>query len=141
MPTGEVIAEWKGKLNSLKVLPFEAAGAIVRYEMTWLGEISGRLSGNEIGTDYISISPDGSGISDYFGVLTTSQGEIVLVEGHGTPIPAEQGLVRARFGIKFRTVAPRLAWLTKMGAAFESEGDWSGDLSAKVFSGRYLEWK
>lgn len=141
MPSDEVIGEWKGKLNSLKVLPFEAAGTIVRYEMTWLGEISGRLSGREIGTDYIVMSADGSGISDYFGVLTTSQGEIVLVEGHGTTIPTEQGLVRARFSIKFRTTAPRLAWLTTTGAAFESEGDWSGDLSTKSFSGRYVEWR
>ena len=81
------------------MLPLADAGAIVKYEMTWFGEISGRLNGNQIGTDYISISPDGSGISDYFGVLTTPQGEIVLVEGHGTTIPTEPGVVRARFGI------------------------------------------
>jgi hypothetical protein len=123
------------------VLPFEAAGTIVRYEMTWFGEVTGRFSGNEVGTDYISIIQDGSGICDYFGVLTTSQGEIVLVEGHGTTIPTEQGLVRGRFSIKFRTAAPRLTWLTTMGTAFEIEGDWSGDLSTKTFCGKYVEWK
>jgi hypothetical protein len=141
MAMGEIIGEWKGKLNSLKVHPFESSGSGVKYEMTWLGEVSGRLSGQEIGTDYLSVAADGTGISDYYGVVTTSAGETVLVEGHGTTMPTEQGRVRARFAIRFRTSSSRLAWLTNMSAAFESDADWSGDLLTKVFFGKYVEWK
>jgi len=139
MGTGEIISEWKGKVNSIKVLPFDG-GNSVKYEMTWIGEVTGRLSGQEIGTDYLSLAPDGTGVSDYYGVVTTAAGETVLVEGHGTTTPTAQGLVRARFAIRFRTTSKPLAWLTNTSAAFESEADWSGDLSSRIFFGRYVEW-
>jgi hypothetical protein len=140
MASGEIISEWKGRLNSLIVRPFDCSDS-VKYEMSWLGEVSGRLTGQDIGTDYLSMASDGTGTSDYYGVLTTPQGEVVMVEGHGTIVPAEQGRVRSRFAIKFRTAASRLAWLTNTIAAFESETEFSGDLTSKVFSGRYIEWK
>ena len=87
------------------------------------------------------VGPDGTGVLDYYGVLTTNQGELVLVEGHGTTAPMERGQTRARVTVNFKSAAPRLAWLTNMIAAFESEGDLSGDLSSKIFTGRYVEWR
>lgn len=139
--SNDVIGEWKGKLNSIKVCPFESNTSGIKYEMTWIGEVSGRLSGQEIGTDYLSVAPDGTGITAYYGVVTTSTGETVLVEGHGTTTPTERGRIRARISLRLRTFSSRLAWLNNTSAAFESEADWSGDLSTKVFSGRYVEWK
>lgn len=136
----EVIGEWKGKLNSIKVCPFESAGSGVKYEMSWIGEVTGRLSGQEIGTDYLAVAPDGNGVTAYYGVVTTSTGETVLVEGHGTTTPTEQGQIRGRIAIRFKTSSSRLAWLNNTSAAFEIEADWSGDLSTRVFSGRYVEW-
>jgi hypothetical protein len=53
----------------------------------------------------------------------------------------EHGRTRARVTVTFKTAASKLGWLTNMIAAFESEADLSGDLSTKVFSGRYIEWK
>jgi hypothetical protein len=138
---GELICDWKGKLTSVKVHPFESSGRGVKYELTWLGEDSGRLTGRELGTDYWVVAPDGTGVVDYYGVLTTHEGEVVLVEGHGTTAPTKQGRTRARVAVTFKTTAPKLAWLSNMIAAFESEGDLSDDLSTKVFSGSYVEWK
>jgi hypothetical protein len=86
------------------------------------------------------VGPDGTGILDYYSVLTSSQGEFVLVEGHGTTAPMRRGQPRARVTVNFKTAAPRLAWLTKMIAAFESEADLSGGLSSNIFTGRYVEW-
>jgi len=137
----DAIGEWHGKLNSIKVCPFESANLTVKYEMSWIGEVSGRLSGQEIGTDYLSVAADGAGVTAYYGAVTTSTGETVLVEGHGTTTPSEGGQIRARIAIRFRTSSSRLAWLNETSAAFESEADWSGDLSTRVFSGRYVEWK
>lgn len=141
MALGELISEWRGKLTSVKVHPFESSGQGVKYELTWLGEDSGRLSGRELGTDYWLVGPDGTGVIDYYGVLTTHEGEIVLVEGRGTSVPMEQGRTRFRLTVAFKTSAPKLAWLTNSIAAFEAEGDLSGDLATKVFTGRYYEWK
>ena len=137
----EIIAEWKGKLNSIKVCPFVSANPAVKYEMTWIGDLTGRLKGVEIGTDYLTIAADGTGVGDYYGVITTAEGETVLVEGHGTATPIKDGRMAARFAIRFRTASSQLSWLNTFTAAFESEGDLSGDLSSKVLSGRYVEWK
>jgi hypothetical protein len=79
--TSEVLAEWKGRLNSLKVLPFDGSASAPKYEMTWIGNLAGRINGLEIGTDYWAASADGTGVSDYYGVITTSEGETALVEG------------------------------------------------------------
>ena len=46
--------------------------------MTWLGQVSGRLSGHEIGTDYITVAADGTRISDYYGVLTAHEERLCL---------------------------------------------------------------
>ena len=141
MALGELIGEWKGKLTSVKVCPFDSSGQGVKYEFTWLGEVSGRLSGRELGTDYWLIAPDGAGVFTYYGVLTTLEGEVVLEEGRGMSIPMGQGRTRAKATVTFKTTAPKLAWLNNLIGAFESEGDYSGDLSTKVFSGKYYEWQ
>jgi len=46
--------------------------------MTWLGQVSGRLSGHEIGTDYVTVAADGTRISDYYGVLTAHEERLCL---------------------------------------------------------------
>ncbi len=141
MADRDLICEWKGKLNSIKVCPFDHSSSGVKYEMTWIGELTGRLEGREIGTDYLTMAADGTGSSAYYGVITTRDGEIVLVENHGTLVPTEQGRSRAKFVVKFMTSAPRLAWLTTTTASFETESDFSTDLTTSVFSGAYYMWK
>ena len=50
MALGEVISEWKAKITSVKVHPFESSSQGVKYEVSLLAEQSGRLSDRELGT-------------------------------------------------------------------------------------------
>ncbi len=41
MALGELISEYRGKITSMKVLPFESGGQGVKYEVTQVADLSG----------------------------------------------------------------------------------------------------
>ena len=125
MSPGEVICDYKGKYTSLKVLPFEDASREVSLEGTMVSEYRGRLNGTEIGTVYWRQAADGSATVSYYGVLTTTEGEIVFVKGRGMGAVTNQGQNRVRTTVTFQTTAQNLAWLNITIASFEGEGDFS----------------
>ena len=125
MNPGEEICEYKGKYTSLKVHPFEDAGQEVFLEGTLLAEYHGRLSGKEVGTVYWRQASDGTATVSYYGVLTTTDGELVFVKGRGMGAVTTQGQTRVRTTVTFKTSAQKLAWLNITIASFEGEGDFS----------------
>src|SRR5258708_16665558 len=91
MALGELLSEVRAKVTSTKIHPFESSGQGVRYEANITGEHSGPLSGREVGTGYFLLAPDGTMTGTGYSILTTSTGEIVLIEDRGmsvTPTPA-----------------------------------------------------
>ena len=125
MSPGEVICEYKGKYTSLKVHPFEDASQQVSIEGTLLAEYSGRLAGKEIGTMYWQQAADGTATVEYYGILTTTEGELVFVRGRGMGAVTDQGQTRVRTTVTFKTTAQQLAWLNITIASFEGGGDFS----------------
>ena len=82
---------WKGKVTSVKVHPFDSSGRGVKVEITYQVEQGGQLSGQEIGTAYSQQALDGTASVSYAGVLTTSEGDTVLVAGLALFVSKEGG--------------------------------------------------
>lgn len=136
MALGELISEYKGRITSMKVLPFESGGQAINYEATQLIEISGRLNAHGMGSNYVQQSTDGTSRTRFYGVLTSTEGETLLVEAGGMSIPFAPGRAKFRTTATFKTSSPQLVWLNTMAVAFEGEGNFS---SMEV-TGKLYEW-
>ena len=137
MALGELLCEYKGKITSMKVLPFEGNGQGVKYEVTQVADVSGKLNAHGIGSNYVQQALDGTSTTKFYGVFTTPEGETLLAESGGMSIPLAPGRVRFRTTASFKTAAPRLSWLNTMAVAFEGEGDFS----TMEVTGRLYEWQ
>lgn len=136
MALGELISEYRGKITSMKVLPFESGGQGVKYEVTQVANLSGRLSGQGIGSNYVQQAADGTSTTKFYGVFTTNEGETILAEAGGVSVPLTPGRVRFRTTGTLKTTSPKLSWLNTTVMAFEGEGDFS---SMEVV-GKLYEW-
>ena len=137
MALGELLSEVRAQVTSTKIHPFESSGQGVKYEANITGEHSGRLTGREVGTAYFLLAPDGTMTGISYSILTTSTGEIVLIEDRGMSVPLGAGRRRLRTTATFRTTSERLAWLNTTVGAFEAEVD----LSTMEIVGKNYEWK
>jgi hypothetical protein len=137
MAFGELISEYKGKITSMKVLPFESGGQSVKYEVTQVADLSGRLTGHGIGSNYVQQAVDGTSTTKFYGVFTTTEGETILAEAGGMSVPLMPGRVRFRTTGMLKTTAPKLSWLNTMVVAFEGEGDFS----TMEVVGKLYEWQ
>jgi hypothetical protein len=136
MPLGQVISEWKGKITAIKNEPFATGAEGIRQEWYLLAQQSGRLNGNEVGTLYSTMSPDGSLAGEYYGVLTTADGEAVTVVGKFTAMMISPSQARFVASPLIRTASSKLAWLNGMLTAFEG----IGDLAKMELEGKIYEW-
>lgn len=133
---GELVSEYRGKITSVKVLPFDSPGQGVKYEVTQVAELSGRLSGRGVGSNYVSLAADGTSTTKFYGVFTTDEGETILAESGGMSVPLAPGRVRFRTTATLKTAAAKLSWLNTTVLAFEGKGDFS---SMEVI-GKLYEW-
>ena len=133
---GELISEYRGKITSVKVLPFDSPGQGVKYEVTQVAELSGRLSGRGVGSNYVSLAADGTSTTKFYGVFTTDEGETILAESGGMSVPLAPGRVRFRTTATLKTTSSKLTWINTTVLAFEGEGDFS---SMEVV-GKLYEW-
>lgn len=134
---GEVISEYHGKITSVKVLPFDSPGQGVKYEVTQVAELSGRLSGRGVGSNYVSLAADGTSTTRFYGVFTTDEGETILAESGGMSVPLAPGRVRFRTTATLKTTSSKLTWINTTVLAFEGEGDFS----TMEIIGKLYEWK
>ncbi len=137
MPLRELICDYKGKITSIKVLPFASSGYEAEYEVTQLSELSGRLSATGVGSNYVRLHSDGTSTTRFYGVFTTGEGERVLVESAGMSVPLAPGRVRFGTTVTFKTRSEKLGWLNMTMGAFEGEGDFS----TMEIVGKIYEWK
>jgi len=136
MALGELLCEYRGKITSMKVLPFDSAGQGVKYEVTQVADLTGRLNGHGIGSNYVQQSADGTSTTKFYGVFTTSEGETLLAESGGMSVPVAPGRVRFRTIVTFKATSPKLNWLNATVVAFEGEGDFS----TMEVVGKLYEW-
>lgn len=133
---GELIAEEKGKISGVRVLPSE--GASPRLEVSFQG--TGKLLGQEITeiASYVSVlMPSGvfNGIGQ--GLITTQQGDVATWTGTGVGRSTGSGLAASwRGSIGYQTSSQALAVLNKVVGIFEFEVDESGNTIGKVW-----EWR
>jgi len=134
---GELISEYSGKITSVKVLPLDGSGQGVKYEVTQMGELSGRLSGRGVGSNYVQLAADGTSTTKFYGVFTTNDGETLLLESGGMGVHLAPGRVKFRTTATLKSTAAKLAWVNTTPLAFEGEGDFS----AMEVVGKLYEWK
>ena len=137
MARGELISEYRGKITSMKVLPFESGGQSVKCEVTQVADLSGRLTGRGIGSNYVQQAADGTSTTKFYGVFTTAEGATILAEAGGMSVPLTPGRVRFRTTGMLKTAAPKLSWLNTTVVAFEGEGDFS----TMEIVGKLYEWQ
>lgn len=136
MALGELICDYRGKITSMKVLPFESGGQVVKYEVTQVADLSGRLAGHGIGSNYVQQTADGTSTTKFYAVFTTPEGETILAESSGMSVPLTPGQVRFRTTATLKTSSSRLRWLNTKIVAFEGEGDFS----TMEVTGKLYEW-
>jgi hypothetical protein len=136
MALGELLGEYRGKITSVKVLPFESMGQGIKYEVTQVAELSGRLSGRAIGSNYVQVAADGTSTTRFYGVLTTTDGGTILMESGGMSVPLAPGRVKFRTTVTLKSTSPNLTWVNTTPMAFEGEGDFS----TMEVVGKLYEW-
>lgn len=136
MQTNELICEYRGQITSMKVLPFDDGSSEVKYELTQVIQLSGRLSGNGFGSNYVRQAPDGTSVTKFYGVWTTADGESIRGEFGGNAVSLGGGKARFRTTGMFKATAPALEWLNSMNLAFEGEGDFN----TMEVAGRVYAW-
>jgi len=134
---GEVMGDYSGKITSVKVLPFDNAGQGVKYEVTQVAEVRGRLSCKGMGSNYVQVAADGTSTTKFYGIFTTPDGETLLMESGGMGVPLGSGRVKFRTTVTLKSSAAKLAWVNTAPIAFEGEGDFS----TMEVNGTLYEWK
>lgn len=133
---GELIAEEKGKVTNVRVLPSD--GATPKMEVSFMG--AGKLLGQdvtEVASYTATLMPSGvlNGVGQ--GLITTRKGEIVTWTGTGVGKPTGNGMAASwRGSVCYQTAAQSLAGLNKIAAIFEFEVDEHGNTIGKLW-----EWK
>jgi len=128
---GEVIAEFKGKTTGVRVL---SEGKVETSEQG-----SGRILGIEATAVFTSLAvplPNGILMGEGDGIITTADGEVVMVKKSGIKWPTRKGWKASRGAFFHMTQSQKLARLNRVVGVFEYESDEKGDWTAKIW-----EWK
>ena len=134
MALGDLICEYTGKITSMKVLPFDDDGQEVRYEVTQVVRLNGRISGGGFGSNYVRQAADGTSVTKFYGVFTTTEGHSIRAEFGGNALSLGPDRARFRTTGMLKTTALSLDWLNSTTIAFEGEGDFSTmDVIGKLY--------
>ncbi len=133
---GEPIGEAKGRITSIRVLPFEGQQPKVEVSFQSSGKLLG-IECNELGTYVSTRRPDGTMFGEGQGLLMTRDGESVTWQGQGIGKPTGKGsAARWRGAIYYSTSSRNLDRLNGIAAVFEYETDEAGNTQSKIW-----EWK
>ncbi len=129
---GEMIAEFKGKVTAIKVLSEgktevseQETGSILGNEATWLA------------TSLSSPASNGVSKSEGEAIVTTANGDVVLIKKSGIGWSKGMGRKASRRGVFFHsTQSQTLARLNRVVGVWEFESEENGDWQVRVW-----EWK
>jgi hypothetical protein len=129
---GELIGEFKGKVTGTRILSDgkietseQASGSIIGNKATWLA------------TSISTRSPNGTVTSEGEALVTTDDGEVIMIRKIGIGWSTGKGRKASRRGVFFHTTnSAKLARLNKIVGVWEFESEENGDWQVKVW-----EWK
>jgi hypothetical protein len=136
----ELIGQLKAKNISVIVQPVDGSGQGVRIETNWRGELSGRISGTEVGKTNLLAASDGTATFESYGRITTTDGHAITAKAGGVGSPPTANGSRFRGSADFRTSSGKYAWVNITPVEFEGEGNdigfaltlWEGDRPADL---------
>src|SRR5947199_3620981 len=130
---GEVIAELRGKTDSLSIKDISSSG--VKIENNDIGQITGKYQANFMETISIHMKPDGTSEWEGKGVQMAGQDMVVTTsKGHGHQ--TGPGTIAFEGDVHFMTQSPRLSWLNNTkgwidGTANQAEQSFTAKVYAK----------
>jgi hypothetical protein len=129
---GEIIAEFKGKTTSLRVLPEGKVEASEQGSGSILG-----VEASILATAVSTPMQDGVALGEGDALVTTVEGDVVRIKKIGVGWPTGRGRGSSRRGVFFHsTESQRLSRLNRVVGLYEYESDEDGDWTAKIW-----EWK
>src|SRR5712691_7278272 len=138
MPLGNVLGEFTLKVMSVRHT--DIGGGQVRLEVDLVGEGTGQLPGQHVGTLTATVGSDPNRPNpwSYIGTLLATSGAVVRVSGQGIGVRTGEGhKVRDRGAACYATDDPKMAAINNLIAAVEFEAD-PGTMTIK---GTICEWK
>ncbi len=133
---GEQIAEERGKLTVLRVLPSEGDHPKVEVLFQTAGKILG-IDSTDMATYCSVLGEDGVLRGEGQGVVMTGQGDVVTWSGQGIGRLTGQGTSSSwRGAIYYKTSSQQLGRLNSVAAVFEHEVDGEGNVHNLVW-----EWE
>jgi hypothetical protein len=129
---GDMIGEFKGQVTGVRVLPEgkietseRASGSILGVDATWLA------------TSISTPMPNGVIMAEGDAVITTIEGDVVMVKKSGIGLSAGKGRKASRRGVFFHmTQSQKLDRLNKVVGLWEFESEENGNWHVKIW-----EWK
>jgi hypothetical protein len=87
----------------------------VRLDFPYQGKLSGKISGEIAGIDYVTLRPDGVGALHIHAVITTDDGDRIAVSGTGYGIAAPGSPnFELREALTLYTASRKYAWVNKV---------------------------
>jgi len=126
---GDMIGEFKGQVTSVRVLPEgkmenseRASGNILGVDATWLA------------TSISTPMPNGTIMAEGDAVITTIEGDVVMVKKSGIGLPAGKGRRTSRRGVFFHmTQSQKLDHLNRVVGVWEFESEEDGNWHVKIW--------
>ncbi len=136
MALGDLVYEETGKVTGIRVLSSDASGTKLELSLQTAGQIRG-VDENCLWTYTQLTRPDGSIYGQGQGVMTTQDGDVLHLIGHGSAkTPPPGGTTLFRVMVHFHTASDKYADLNGSAAAGEYDVDSDGNTVNK-----FWEWK
>ncbi len=135
MALGEKIFEEKGKVAMFFIKEIGAEG--VEMKQSWTSELKGHgrwPSGMNMGSGLVKMWPNGMAMGKWHGIMTTSDGEMIIWKGHGR---SKRGpnMLKGVMLLSFMTMSEKYKWVNEVIALAEVSGDMTS------FTDVGYEWK
>ena len=136
MALGDLILDETGQITGTRVLSADASGTKIELSLQLTGTIRG-VAETTLWTYTTLTRPDGSIYGEGHGVMTTQDGDVINLIGHGSgqAVPPG-GMTKFRTMLHPHTASAKYADLNSIGLAGEYEVDPDGSAVNKCW-----EWK
>ena len=136
MALGDLICEETGQVTGIRVLSTDASGTKVEINLQTTGKIRG-VSENTLWTYTQLTRTDGSIYGQGLGIMTTGDGDVLQLIGHGSAMAAGPGgTINFRVMVHYHTASAKYADLNGIGGVGEYDVGPDGKTANK-----FWEWK
>jgi hypothetical protein len=129
----ELIGETRGKTVTTTIKETSLLG--IRLEVNYQGKTSGKFDSDDINTVTVFLKTDGTSEWEGKGIITTSEGDAVVVNGRGKGKATSPTEVSYDGEVVFMTVSPKLSWLnTTKGWVEGAANNATGEFHSRIFA-------